>query len=279
MVKDEAGNYATVGASGKNINFVFGKAAALNVSYTVKNLFTTADPVLTFEAVLHVTVTAPEIELLRGSSLSDDDRAQAVMKIEGSTLQIDAFDLSKTWYIAKDAPAEAKVVYATQAEGAVITDATLDWGTCDELSIVVTAQVMYGGKALGEPKTFTVSIADPIADATIASKTGNSSPKSMKMYAGCRYVAYIEAVNDVNVFDGSTNAQNTNTAVAATIEYGEAVVSIPDGRVKFDAESHVLTVVEGGDLELMKEITVTIPVKYVYTFGERTAQIVVNVTK
>ena len=83
MVKDEAGNYATVGASGKNINFVFGKAAALNVSYTVKNLFTTADPVLTFEAVLHVTVTAPEIELLRGSSLSDDDRAQAVMKIEG----------------------------------------------------------------------------------------------------------------------------------------------------------------------------------------------------
>ena len=50
-------------------------------------------------------------------------------------------------------------------------------------------------------------------------------------------------------------------------------------RVKFDAESHVLTVVEGGDLELMKEITVTIPVKYVYTFGERTAQIVVNVTK
>lgn len=25
--------------------------------------------------------------------------------------------------------------------------------------------------------------------------------------------------------------------------------------------------------------TVTIPVKYVYTFGERTAQIVVNVTK
>ena len=74
-------------------------------------------------------------------------------------------------------------------------------------------------------------------------------------------------------------AQNTNTAVAATIEYGEAVVSIPDGRVKFDAESHVLTVVEGGDLELMKEITVTIPVKYVYTFGERTAQIVVNVTK
>ena len=43
--------------------------------------------------------------------------------------------------------------------------------------------------------------------------------------------------------------------------------------------SHVLTVVEGGDLELMKEITVTIPVKYVYTFGERTAQIVVNVTK
>ena len=72
-----AGNYATVGASGKNINFVFGKAAALNVSYTVKNLFTTADPVLTFEAVLHVTVTAPEIELLRGSSLSDDDRAQA----------------------------------------------------------------------------------------------------------------------------------------------------------------------------------------------------------
>ena len=29
----------------------------------------------------------------------------------------------------------------------------------------------------------------------------------------------------------------------------------------------------------MKEITVTIPVKYVYTFGERTAQIVVNVTK
>ena len=52
MVKDEAGNYATVGASGKNINFVFGKAAALNVSYTVKNLFTTADPVLTFEAVL-----------------------------------------------------------------------------------------------------------------------------------------------------------------------------------------------------------------------------------
>ena len=102
-----------------------------------------------------MTVTAPEIELLRGSSLSDDDRAQAVMKIEGSTLQIDAFDLSKTWYIAKDAPAEAKVVYATQAEGAVITDATLDWGTCDELSIVVTAQVMYGGKALGEPKTFT----------------------------------------------------------------------------------------------------------------------------
>ena len=57
------------------------------------------------------------------------------------------------------------------------------------------------------------------------------------------------------------------------------VVSIPDGRVKFDAESHVLTVVEGGDLELMKEITVTIPVQYVYTFGERTAQIVVNVTK
>ena len=48
---------------------------------------------------------------------------------------------------------------------------------------------------------------------------------------------------------------------------------------RFDAESHVLTVVEGGDLELMKEITVTIPVKYVYTFGERTAQIVVNVTK
>ena len=94
MVKDEAGNYATVGASGKNINFVFGKAAALNVSYTVKNLFTTADPVLTFEAVLHVTVTAPEIELLRGSSLSADARAQAVMKIEGSTLQIDAFDLS-----------------------------------------------------------------------------------------------------------------------------------------------------------------------------------------
>lgn len=48
MAKDEAGNYATVGASGKNINFVFGKGAALNVSYTVKNLFTTADPVLTF---------------------------------------------------------------------------------------------------------------------------------------------------------------------------------------------------------------------------------------
>lgn len=280
MVKDEAGNYATVGASGKNINFVFGKAAALNVSYTVKNLFTTADPVLTFEAVLHVTVTAPEIELLRGSSLSDDDRAQAVMKIEGSTLQIDAFDLSKTWYIAKDAPAEAKVVYATQAEGAVITDATLDWGTCDELSIVVTAQVMYGGKALGEPKTFTVSIADPIADATIAVETGKLVAKvDEDVTLDVATLLTLKAVNDVNVFDGSTNAQNTNTAVAATIEYGEAVVSIPDGRVKFDAESHVLTVVEGGDLELMKEITVTIPVKYVYTFGERTAQIVVNVTK
>lgn len=279
-VKDEAGNYATVGASGKNINFVFGKAAALNVSYTVKNLFTTADPVLTFEAVLHVTVTAPEIELLRGSSLSDDDRAQAVMKIEGSTLQIDAFDLSKTWYIAKDAPAEAKVVYATQAEGAVITDATLDWGTCDELSIVVTAQVMYGGKALGEPKTFTVSIADPIADATIAVETGKLVAKvDEDVTLDVATLLTLKAVNDVNVFDGSTNAQNTNTAVAATIEYGEAVVSIPDGRVKFDAESHVLTVVEGGDLELMKEITVTIPVKYVYTFGERTAQIVVNVTK
>lgn len=278
--KDEAGNYATVGASGKNINFVFGKAAALNVSYTVKNLFTTADPVLTFEAVLHVTVTAPEIELLRGSSLSDDDRAQAVMKIEGSTLQIDAFDLSKTWYIAKDAPAEAKVVYATQAEGAVITDATLDWGTCDELSIVVTAQVMYGGKALGEPKTFTVSIADPIADATIAVETGKLVAKvDEDVTLDVATLLTLKAVNDVNVFDGSTNAQNTNTAVAATIEYGEAVVSIPDGRVKFDAESHVLTVVEGGDLELMKEITVTIPVKYVYTFGERTAQIVVNVTK
>lgn len=280
MVKDEAGNYATVGASGKNINFVFGKAAALNVSYTVKNLFTTADPVLTFEAVLHVTVTAPEIELLRGSSLSDDDRAQAVMKIEGSTLQIDAFDLSKTWYIAKDAPAEAKVVYATQAEGAVITDATLDWATCDELSIVVTAQVMYGGKALGEPKTFTVSIADPIADATIAVETGKLVAKvDEDVTLDVATLLTLKAVNDVNVFDGSTNAQNTNTAVAATIEYGEAVVSIPDGRVKFDAESHVLTVVEGGDLELMKEITVTIPVKYVYTFGERTAQIVVNVTK
>ena len=280
MAKDEAGNYATVGASGKNINFVFGKAAALNVSYTVKNLFTTADPVLTFEAVLHVTVTAPEIELLRGSSLSDDDRAQAVMKIEGSTLQIDAFDLSKTWYIAKDAPAEAKVVYATQAEGAVITDATLDWGTCDELSIVVTAQVMYGGKALGEPKTFTVSIADPIADATIAVETGKLVAKvDEDVTLDVATLLTLKAVNDVNVFDGSTNAQNTNTAVAATIEYGEAVVSIPDGRVKFDAESHVLTVVEGGDLELMKEITVTIPVKYVYTFGERTAQIVVNVTK
>lgn len=278
MAKDEAGNYATVGASGKNINFVFGKAAALNVSYTVKNLFTTAD--LTFEAVLHVTVTAPEIELLRGSSLSDDDRAQAVMKIEGSTLQIDAFDLSKTWYIAKDAPAEAKVVYATQAEGAVITDATLDWGTCDELSIVVTAQVMYGGKALGEPKTFTVSIADPIADATIAVETGKLVAKvDEDVTLDVATLLTLKAVNDVNVFDGSTNAQNTNTAVAATIEYGEAVVSIPDGRVKFDAESHVLTVVEGGDLELMKEITVTIPVKYVYTFGERTAQIVVNVTK
>lgn len=280
MAKDEAGNYATVGASGKNINFVFGKAAALNVSYTVKNLFTTADPVLTFEAVLHVTVTAPEIELLRGSSLSDDDRAQAVMKIEGSTLQIDAFDLSKTWYIAKDAPAEAKVVYATQAEGAVITDATLNWGTCDELSIVVTAQVMYGGKALGEPKTFTVSIADPIADATIAVETGKLVAKvDEDVTLDVATLLTLKAVNDVNVFDGSTNAQNTNTAVAATIEYGEAVVSIPDGRVKFDAESHVLTVVEGGDLELMKEITVTIPVKYVYTFGERTAQIVVNVTK
>ncbi|WP_416999952.1 hypothetical protein [Alistipes putredinis] len=281
MAKDEAGNYATtVGASGKNINFVFGKAAALNVSYTVKNLFTTADPVLTFEAVLHVTVTAPEIELLRGSSLSDDDRAQAVMKIEGSTLQIDAFDLSKTWYIAKDAPAEAKVVYATQAEGAVITDATLDWGTCDELSIVVTAQVMYGGKALGEPKTFTVSIADPIADATIAVEPGKLVAKvDEDVTLDVATLLTLKAVNDVNVFDGSTNAQNTNTAVAATIEYGEAVVSIPDGRVKFDAESHVLTVVEGGDLELMKEITVTIPVKYVYTFGERTAQIVVNVTK
>ena len=281
MAKDEAGNYATVGASGKNINFVFGKAAALNVSYTVKNLFTTADhPVLTFEAVLHVTVTAPEIELLRGSSLSDDDRAQAVMKIEGSTLQIDAFDLSKTWYIAKDAPAEAKVVYATQAEGAVIPDATLDWGTCDELSIVVTAQVMYGGKALGEPKTFTVSIADPIADATIAVETGKLVAKvDEDVTLDVATLLTLKAVNDVNVFDGSTNAQNTNTAVAATIEYGEAVVSIPDGRVKFDAESHVLTVVEGGDLELMKEITVTIPVKYVYTFGERTAQIVVNVTK
>ena len=278
MAKDEAGNYATVGASGKNINFVFGKAAALNVSYTVKNLFTTADPVLTFEAVLHVTVTAPEIE--RGSSLSDDDRAQAVMKIEGSTLQIDAFDLSKTWYIAKDAPAEAKVVYATQAEGAVITDATLDWGTCDELSIVVTAQVMYGGKALGEPKTFTVSIADPIADATIAVEPGKLVAKvDEDVTLDVATLLTLKAVNDVNVFDGSTNAQNTNTAVAATIEYGEAVVSIPDGRVKFDAESHVLTVVEGGDLELMKEITVTIPVKYVYTFGERTAQIVVNVTK
>ena len=36
----------------------------------------------------------------------------------------------------------------------------------------------------------------------------------------------LKAVNDVNVFDGSTNAQNTNTAVAATIEYGEAVVEI-----------------------------------------------------
>ena len=249
-------------------------------SYTVKNLFTTADPVLTFEAVLHVTVTAPEIELLRGSSLSDDDRAQAVMKIEGSTLQIDAFDLSKTWYIAKDAPAEAKVVYATQAEGAVITDATLDWGTCDELSIVVTAQVMYGGKALGEPKTFTVSIADPIADATIAVETGKLVAKvDEDVTLDVATLLTLKAVNDVNVFDGSTNAQNTNTAVAATIEYGEAVVSIPDGRVKFDAESHVLTVVEGGDLELMKEITVTIPVKYVYTFGERTAQIVVNVTK
>lgn len=117
MVKDEAGNYATVGASGKNINFVFGKAAALNVSYTVKNLFTTADPVLTFEVVLHVTVTAPEIELLRGSSLSDDDRAQAVMKIEGSTLQIDAFDLSKTWYIAKDAPAEARSFMRPRQKG------------------------------------------------------------------------------------------------------------------------------------------------------------------
>ena len=280
MAKDEAGNYATVGASGKNINFVFGKAAALNVSYTVKNLFTTADPVLTFEAVLHVTVTAPEIELLRGSSLSDDDRAQAVMKIEGSTLQIDAFDLSKTWYIAKDAPAEAKVVYATQAEGAVITDATLNWGTCDELSIVVTAQVMYGGKALGEPKTFTVSIADPIADATIAVETGKLVAKvDEDVTLDVATLLTLKAVNDVNVFDDSTNAQNTNTAVAATIEYGEAVVSIPDGRVKFDAESHVLTVVEGGDLELMKEITVTIPVKYVYTFGERTAQIVVNVTK
>lgn len=280
MAKDEAGNYATVGASGKNINFVFGKAAALNVSYTVKNLFTTADPVLTFEAVLHVTVTAPEIELLRGSSLSDDDRAQAVMKIEGSTLQIDAFDLSKTWYIAKDAPAEAKVVYATQAEGAVITDATLNWGTCDELSIVVTAQVMYGGKALGEPKTFTVSIADPVADATIAVEPGKLVAKvDEDVTLDVATLLTLKAVNDVNVFDGSTNAQNTNTAVAATIEYGEAVVSIPDGRVKFDAESHVLTVVEGGDLELMKEITVTIPVKYVYTFGERTAQIVVNVTK
>ena len=72
--------------------------------------------------------------------------------------------------------------YATQAEGAVITDATLDWGTCDELSIVVTAQVMYGGKALGEPKTFTVSIADPIADATIAVENRKTRrQKSMKM--------------------------------------------------------------------------------------------------
>ena len=147
----------------------------------MKNLFTTADPVLTFEAVLHVTVTAPEIELLRGSSLSDDDRAQAVMKIEGSTLQIDAFDLSKTWYIAKDAPAEAKVVYATQAEGAVITDATLNWGTCDELSIVVTAQVMYGGKALGERRPLPYRSLIRSLTRRLRSKPENSSPKSMKM--------------------------------------------------------------------------------------------------
>ena len=145
---------------------------------------------------------------------------------------------------------------------------------------MVTAQVMYGGKALGEPKTFTVSIADPIAAATIAVETGKLVAKvDEDVTLDVATLLTLKAVNDVNVFDGSTNAQNTNTAVAATIEYGEAVVSIPDGRVKFDAESHVLTVVEGGDLDLMKEITVTIPVKYVYTFGERTAQIVVNVTK
>lgn len=279
-VADEFGNYATVGGNKENINFVFGKNAALNVPYTVKNLFAVADPALSFEAVLHVTITAPEIELLRGSSLSDDDQAQAVMKIEGSDLKIDAFDLSKTWYLAADAPAEAQVVYTTEAEGAAITGKTLNWGTCSELSIVVKAQVVYGGKALGEAKSFTVSIADPIADPTIAVEAGKLIAKvDADVTLDVATLLTLKDINGVNVFDGSQDAQDTNTAVAATIAYGEATVSIPDGRVSFDKQTHILTVVEGGDLELMKDITVTIPVTYTYTFGERTAQIVVNVTK
>lgn len=279
-VADEFGNYATVGGSQENINFVFGKDAALNVPYTVKNVFAIADPALSFEAVLHVTITAPEIELLRGSSLSDDDQAQAVMKINGSALEIDAFDLSKTWYIAADAPAEAQVVYTTEAEGASISGATLNWGACNELSIVVKAQVVYGGKALGEAKTFTVSIADPIKDQTIAVAASELIAKvDAAVTLDVATLLTLNAVNDINVFAGTTEAQDTNTAVAAAIEYGEAAISIPDGRVSFDTTGHILTVAAGGDLELMKDITVTIPVKYTYTFGERTAQIVVNVTK
>lgn len=277
-VTDEAGNYANV--DDEDICFVFSGDAALNVPYTVENLFATDDPVLTFKAVLHVTVTAPEIELQRGSALTDEDRAKAVIKIDGDQLKINTFDLSKTWHIAKDAPAEAKVVYATQAEGAVITDATLDWGDCDELSIVVTAQVMYGGKALGEPKTFTVSFDDPIVDATIAVETGKLVAKADEdVTLNVAELLTLKAINGVNVFAGTEDAQNTNTAVGGTPEYGDAVISITDGRVTFDAGTHMLTVNQGGDLELMKDITVTIPVKYVYTFGERTAQIVVNVTK
>lgn len=278
-VKDEVGNMATIGATSTNINFVFHKNAKLNVPYTVKNTFTIAEAALEFKSILHVSVVADEIELLRGSSLSDNDQAQAVMKIDGSTLKIDAFDLSKTYYIGADAPAQATVVYTTQTPGAIISGSTLNWGANEELSVAVSAQVMYHGKGLGEAKPFTVLIADPIKDKSIAMKASTLKAKvDAPVTLNVATLLTLKAVNDVNVFDAAT-AQNTNTAVAAQIEYGQAKVSITDGRVSFDQQTHILTVAAGGDLELMKDIKVTIPVKYTYTFGERTAEITVTVTK
>jgi len=268
----------------------------------------TTDFGMKIEVEYEAKVVMPEYELVRGLNLNSAFENKAQAKYEDGKWLIDNIDLTKEFFSIRGldgAAVDANAVIAWSA----VTKATatngiknvpdpstgiVEWGDFNRNVLELEAVVKLNGIEVSEPVAFTIKVDDPLPHAMTSKKI----EIVMADYAQTGYTFNVwqalslkdaldnelidaSAASAADLFatvyadkKGKTNPYTFSAYVSGTpaLEFGE--VDLQGHDKQFTYTDGVFSF-EANQALIMEDLTVEVPVKLAYRFGEKTAKVTV----